>query len=261
MVRAQVHEITFVAEDVLELVLPIERADRRERLADLLPDLDRDREVALVSEAKAHERVGGTVVPLEGLDDEIRSLERSKVVVGVVPTGRPLGRARVAKVADVPHTQCRAAHVDGREPALVLGESATVARPQRDVPGEYDRTQADDDAQGTKPRQAYERDHRRDDERRREHDAKRRHLSGDAAEHDGAERPEREEGDDEVGEDVPGEHARTLHASVSVGVSRAPSRGCAWSCAPCHARPHDGGGRCRCGALRGPRRGVRRAGA
>src|SRR5215212_3431633 len=116
------------ARDVVQLVLAEERLEGIERLALLLADLDRHREVAAVLEAEAHEGVRGPAMRAEGLDDEPGALELREVVLPVLPPRRPLVRRLAVEVADAVDGDAVATEGGGREAGLVLLPIAVEAR-------------------------------------------------------------------------------------------------------------------------------------
>ena len=100
VVRAQPDQVALVGDDVVELVLPEEAAQRGVRLALLLARLDRDREVLPVRELPAHDRVRDQGRPPER-EEQVDPVDLRQVEGALLPARREVGLGAVVEVAHV----------------------------------------------------------------------------------------------------------------------------------------------------------------
>src|SRR5271165_1646380 len=99
-IGAQPHDVALVADDVIELVLPVQTGNGRITLALLRPRFDRNANVAVRTEVEAHEGVANELWSPE-VGEKIDSAQIRKLHNLGFPSGAEIGFAKVVEVSEV----------------------------------------------------------------------------------------------------------------------------------------------------------------
>src|SRR5271165_5503946 len=99
-IGAQPHDVALVADDVIELVLPVQTGDGRITLALLRPRLDRNTDVAIRTEVEAHEGVANELWSPE-IGEKIDGAQIRKLHSLDFPSRAEIGFAEIVEVSEV----------------------------------------------------------------------------------------------------------------------------------------------------------------
>src|SRR5271166_4437647 len=99
-IGAQPHDVALVADDVIELVLPVQTGNGRITLALLRPRLDRNANVAVRTEVEAHEGVANELWSPE-VGKKIDGAQIRKLHTLGFPSRAEIGFAKIVEVSEV----------------------------------------------------------------------------------------------------------------------------------------------------------------